>query len=97
MGGKILLVGIVAAGTMFLILFFLTGPLAYVPNAALAAQGVKLVSARVKQNLSKYFKQAWGAERMETHAKYRYDTLKSAVRAFNNRVVLEQANGPDSN
>ena len=63
----------------------------------LAAQGIKLVSARVKQNLSKFFKQAWGAERMETHAKYRYDTLKSAVRAFNNRVVLEEANGPDSN
>ena len=63
----------------------------------LAAQGIKLVSARVKQNLLKYFKPAWGAERMETSANYRYDTLKSAVRAFNNRVVLEEANGPDSN
>jgi high affinity sulfate transporter 1 len=37
MGGKSQLVGIVAAVTMLLILFFLTGPLAYVPHAGLAA------------------------------------------------------------
>ncbi len=43
MGGKSQLVGIVAGGTMLAILFFLTGPLAYVPNAALAA--VIVVSA----------------------------------------------------
>lgn len=43
MGGKSQLVGIVAGATMLLILFFLTGPLAYVPNAALAA--VIIVSA----------------------------------------------------
>jgi len=43
MGGKTQLVGIVAAGTMLLILLFLTAPLAYVPTAALAA--VILVSA----------------------------------------------------
>jgi MFS superfamily sulfate permease-like transporter len=55
----------------------------------LAAQGIKLVSARVKQNLSKYFNEEWGAKRKEKHAKYRYDTLKSAVRAFNNRSVQD--------
>lgn len=43
MGGKSQLVGIVAGGVMLLILFFLTEPLAYVPNAALAA--VIIVSA----------------------------------------------------
>jgi high affinity sulfate transporter 1 len=43
MGGKSQLVGIVAAGVMLLVLFFLTGPLAYVPNAGLAA--VIIVSA----------------------------------------------------
>ena len=43
MGGKTQLVGIVAAGTMLLVLFFLTGPLAYIPTAALAA--VIMVSA----------------------------------------------------
>jgi high affinity sulfate transporter 1 len=43
MGGKTQLVGIVAAGSMLVILFFLTEPLAYVPTAALAA--VIMVSA----------------------------------------------------
>ena len=37
MGGKSQLVGIVAGGTMLVILFFLTDPLAYVPDAGLAA------------------------------------------------------------
>jgi high affinity sulfate transporter 1 len=37
MGGKSQLVGIVAACTMLLILFFLTGPLAYIPITGLAA------------------------------------------------------------
>ena len=63
----------------------------------LAAQGIKLVSARVKQNLSKYFNEEWGVKRKETYAKYRYDTLKSAVRAFTNRVVQEETDGPDFN
>ena len=36
-GGKSQMVGIVAGGAMLLILFFLTEPLAYLPNAALAA------------------------------------------------------------
>ena len=43
MGGKSQLVGLVAGGTMLLILFFLTEPLAYVPTTALAA--VIIVSA----------------------------------------------------
>jgi high affinity sulfate transporter 1 len=43
MGGKTQLVGIVAGATMLIVLFFVTGPLAYVPNAALAA--VIIVSA----------------------------------------------------
>jgi len=43
MGGKSQLAGIVAAGVMLLVLFFLTGPLAYVPNAGLAV--VIIVSA----------------------------------------------------
>ncbi|MEM1059733.1 MAG: sulfate permease [Verrucomicrobiota bacterium] len=37
MGGKTQVTGLVAAGAMLLILFFLTQPLAYVPQAALAA------------------------------------------------------------
>ena len=53
----------------------------------LAAQGIMLVSARVKQSLLKFFKEDWGLRRKETHALYRYDTLKSAVRAFNNRGI----------
>jgi high affinity sulfate transporter 1 len=43
MGGKSQVAGIVAGGVMLLILFFLTGPLAYVPTTALAA--VIIVSA----------------------------------------------------
>ncbi len=43
MGGKTQVVGLVAAGTMLLILFFLTAPLALVPTAALAA--VIIISA----------------------------------------------------
>jgi len=43
MGGKSQMVGVVAGGVMLLILFFLTEPLAYVPNTALAA--VIIVSA----------------------------------------------------
>lgn len=43
MGGRTQLVGIVAAGAMLLVLFFLTAPLGYLPTAALAA--VIMVSA----------------------------------------------------
>jgi len=43
MSGKTQLVGIVAGGTMLLVLLFLTGPLAWIPNVTLAA--VIIVSA----------------------------------------------------
>jgi len=43
MGGKSQVVGLVAAAAMLLVLFFLTGPLAFVPKAALSA--VIIVSA----------------------------------------------------
>ena len=62
----------------------------------LAARGISFVSARVKQSLLKYFKQDWGARRMETNAIYRYDTLKSAVRAFNNRNLQDVTDEPGS-
>ena len=52
----------------------------------LSAQGIQLASARVKQSLSKYFNKGWGTSRRENSAIYRFDTIKSAVRAFNNRV-----------
>jgi len=62
----------------------------------LAARGIKFVSARVKQSLLRYFREDWGASRMETHVLYRFDTLKSAVRAFNNRDIQEVINSPGS-
>jgi high affinity sulfate transporter 1 len=62
----------------------------------LAARGIRLVSARVKQSLLKYFKQDWGAMRMEANAIYRHDTLKSAVRAFNNRDLQDVNHTPAS-
>lgn len=61
------------------------------------AQGVSFVSARVKQSLLRYFREDWGAERREANAKYRFDTLKSAVRAFNNREIQRVNNTPDGN
>ena len=58
----------------------------------LSAQGIVFAIARGKQNLSKFFNAEWGIKRREVHAKYRFDTIKSAVRAFNNR---ENINGVD--
>ena len=52
----------------------------------LAAQGILLVTARAKRNLWKFFTPDWGVKRHEQYAGYRFDTIKSAVRAFNNRV-----------
>ena len=52
----------------------------------LAAQGILLVTARAKRNLWKFFNPDWGVKRHEQYAGYRFDTIKSAVRAFNNRV-----------
>jgi high affinity sulfate transporter 1 len=62
----------------------------------LAASGIRMVSARVKQSLSKYFKRDWGAMRKEKYAIDRYDTLKSAVRAFNNRDMQDDTWTPGS-
>ena len=52
----------------------------------LSAQGIVFASARVKPSLSKFFNDDWGKKHLELHARYRFDTLKSAVRAFNNRI-----------
>ena len=52
----------------------------------LAAQGIVLGAARVKHNLWKFFNPEWGVERRKLNAKYRFYTIKSAVRAFNSRV-----------
>jgi high affinity sulfate transporter 1 len=52
----------------------------------LAAQGIVLASARVKRNLWNYFNHDWSVKRRESNARYQFDTIKSALRAFNNRV-----------
>jgi high affinity sulfate transporter 1 len=51
----------------------------------LAARGIIFGTARVKQNLMRFFDPQWARERLEQHADHRYTTLKSAVRAFKNR------------
>ena len=53
----------------------------------MSAQGIVFAVAHAKQNLSKYFKSDWAVKHLELHARYRFDTVRSAVRAFNNRVV----------
>jgi MFS superfamily sulfate permease-like transporter len=62
----------------------------------LAAQGIVFATARVKRNLWKFFKHDWGVKHRERYAGYRFDTIKSAVRAFNNRVEEGVSPGPDS-
>jgi len=62
----------------------------------LAAQGIVLAVARAKRNLMKFFNHDWGMKRREFHARYHFDTIKSAVRAFNNRVDEGVSPGPDS-
>ncbi len=52
----------------------------------LSAQGIVFATVRVKQSLLKFFKYDWGVKRREVHAKYRFDTIKSAVRAFKRRT-----------
>ena len=52
----------------------------------LAAAGIVFAVARAKPNLWRFFNQEWAFKRRETHAKYRFDTINSLVRAFNNRV-----------
>ena len=62
----------------------------------LAAQGIVLATARAKRNLWKFFNRDWGVKRRDLYAKYRFDTIKSAVRAFNNRVNEGVSPEPDS-
>jgi high affinity sulfate transporter 1 len=63
----------------------------------LAAQGIVLATARVKQSLSRFFNHDWGMKHRELHARYRFHTVKSAVRAFNNRVKEGVSPGPNGN
>ena len=58
----------------------------------LAAQGIVLASVLVKRNLLRFFNYEWGVKHLDNYAQYRFDTIKSAVRAFNNRV--EEAVSP---
>jgi high affinity sulfate transporter 1 len=62
----------------------------------LAAQGIVLATARVKQSLSRFFNPDWGMKRRELHVRYRFHTVKSAVRAFNNRFEEEIPPVPES-
>jgi MFS superfamily sulfate permease-like transporter len=62
----------------------------------LAAQGIGLATARLKQSLSRFFNHDWGVKHRERHAQYRFHTVKSAVRAFNKRFDAEVSPAPDS-
>ena len=62
----------------------------------LAAQGIVLATARVKQSLWRFFNPDWGMKQRELHVRYRFYTVKSAVRAFNNRFDEEVSPAPDS-
>jgi len=59
----------------------------------LAAQGIVLATARVKQSLWRFFNYDWGMKQRELHAEYRFHTVKSAVRAFKNRNRGEEVTG----
>lgn len=52
----------------------------------LARQGIVLATARAKWNLWRFFNPDWGTKRRELYARYRFDTIKSAVRAFHSRA-----------
>jgi high affinity sulfate transporter 1 len=62
----------------------------------LAAQGIVFATARIKHNLSRFFNHDWGVKHRERYSKYRFHTVKSAVRAFNNRVEEKIATRADS-
>jgi len=63
---------------------------------ALAAEGIVLATARAKRNLWKFFNHDWGVKRRKLNVIYRFDTIKSAVRAFNNRFDEAVSRAPDS-
>jgi MFS superfamily sulfate permease-like transporter len=48
----------------------------------LSSRGITFSIARLKPSLLRYFNPAWGAKRNEQYVKYRFHTVKSAVRAF---------------
>jgi MFS superfamily sulfate permease-like transporter len=58
----------------------------------LAATGVVLAVARAKPSLWKFFNQAWALKQREVRVGYRFDTISTAIRAFENRVK-ENASG----
>jgi len=62
----------------------------------LAAQGIVLALARLKNSLARFFNPDWAVKRQELNAKYRFVTIKSAVRAFNNRVKAEEPTEPNA-
>jgi high affinity sulfate transporter 1 len=62
----------------------------------LAAQGIVFAVARAKPNLWKFFNREWGEKRRDLHAKYRFDTIKSALHAFHNRGEVRVSSGADS-
>jgi len=62
----------------------------------LAARGIVLASARVKRNLLNYFNHDWSVKHREINARYRFDTIKSAVHALNNRANEGVCPVPDS-
>jgi high affinity sulfate transporter 1 len=62
----------------------------------LAAQGIVFALASAKHSLTKYFKNDWGVKHLERYKRYRFDTVKSAVHAFNNRVEDRVPTGTDS-
>ena len=62
----------------------------------LAAQRIVLATASVKQSLFRFFNYDWGMKQRERHAEYRFHTVKSAVRAFKNRIEERRSPGPDS-
>jgi len=55
----------------------------------LAARDIVLATARIKRSLLRFFNHDWGMKHRELHARYRFHTIKAAVRAFNNRVEDE--------
>jgi len=62
----------------------------------LSAQGIVLATACAKPSLAKYFKSDWGVKYLGLYAKYRFDTIESAVRAFSNRAEEGVSLVPDS-
>ena len=62
----------------------------------LSAQGIVFATARIKHSLSRFFNHDWGVRHRELYSRYRFHTVKSAVRAFNNRVKEEVSLGPDT-